>query len=187
MLRLFVALDLGPAVSAGVARAIASARLAAPQAKWVVPDGAHLTLAFLGAVEEAHVPAITAALAQATAGRGPLALSVGGAGTFGKAAYPRVVWLGVTGEVRALASLQRAVAAALAPLGFPQEDRPFHPHLTLARAREIRGDRSLARAAERLATFEAGLARVDRLSLMQSHLGRGGAHYEEVAAVPLGG
>jgi 2'-5' RNA ligase len=186
-LRLFVALDLGAAVAAGVARAIASARLAAPQARWTVPDGAHLTLAFLGGVDQGRVPAIQAALAGATAGRGPLTLSVGGAGTFGKAAFPRVLWLGVTGELRALASLQRTVTAALTPLGFPAEDRPFHPHLTLARARDERGDRSLARAADRLATFEAGQARVDQVSLMQSHLGRGGAHYEVVWSAPLAG
>lgn len=187
LLRLFVAVDLGAEVGAGVARAIGTARLSAPQAKWVPPDGAHLTLAFLGGVEAARAPAIGAALVQAAAARGPFVLGVGGAGTFGKPAYPRVLWLGVTGEVRALGALQRAVVAALAPLGFPAEERPFHPHLTLARARDVRGDRSLARAAERLATFDAGTGRVDRLLLMQSQPGARGARYVEVAAAPLAG
>jgi RNA 2',3'-cyclic 3'-phosphodiesterase len=186
MLRLFVAVDLGPDVEARVAHAIAQARLAAPRAKWVHAGGVHLTLAFLGAVEGGRVPAVSAALARAAGGRTPIDLAVEGAGTFGKAAYPRVLWLGVAGNVRALATLARAVSAQLATLGFPPEERDFHPHLTLARARDPRGDRGLAEAARRLAAFDGGAARADRVLLMQSHLERGGARYEVVAEALLG-
>lgn len=184
-LRLFAAVDLGADVRAGVARAIDMARLAAPHARWVPPDGAHLTLAFLGGVEAARVPALAAALGHAAAGRSPFTLTVGSAGTFGKAAYPRVLWLGISGDLRALASLQRGVVSAFAPLGVPAEDRPFHPHLTLARARDPHGDRSLARAAERLAAFEAGAAGIDRVALMRSDLSGRAARYEVVAEAVL--
>lgn len=176
--RLFIAVDLGAAVHDRVARAIGMARLAAPRARWVPAEGVHLTLVFLGTVAADRVPAIAAALGRAAARHRPLELSVRGAGTFGRSSSPRVLWLGVDGEVRALAALQRDVAGELEPLGFPREDRPFTPHLTLARAREERGDASLATAAERLAAFDAGTARVSCLQLIQSHLGPGGARYD---------
>ena len=101
-----------------------------------------------------------------------------GAGTFGRSSSPRVLWLGVDGEVRALASLQRDVAGELEAIGFPREERAFSPHLTLALAREERGDVSLAIAAERLATFDVGSARLTAVRLMQSELGPGGARYD---------
>lgn len=187
VLRLFVAARLGAAVSSGVARTIDRARGAAPHAKWVAPDAAHLTLAFLGGVPAAQVPAITAALARAAEGHRPLSLDVGAAGTFGRASSPRVLWLGIGGDVDALAALQRDVAAVLAPLGVPPEDRAFHPHLTLARARDPRGDRSLARAAERLGGLVVGTARVTHVVVMESHLGPGGARYDALAELPLCG
>lgn len=176
--RLFIAVDLGAAVHDRVARAIGMARLAAPRARWVPAEGVHLTLVFLGTVAADRVPVIAAALGRVAARHRPLELSVRGAGTFGRSSSPRVLWLGVDGEVRALAALQRDVVGELEPIGFPREDRAFTPHLTLARAREERGDASLATAAERLAAFDAGAARVASVRLIQSHLGSGAPRYE---------
>lgn len=183
--RLFVAADLGPAVTAGVSRAIGAARLAAPRARWVAADGVHLTLAFLGAVALDRVPAVGEATARAAARHRPLDLVVRGAGTFGRPSSPRVLWLGVDGDLRALASLQRDVTGELEPLGFPRDERAFTPHLTLARARDDRGDASLATAAERLGRVEAGQAHVTRVLLFESHLGSRGARYEVRVEAPL--
>lgn len=176
--RLFVAVDLGAAVRDRVARAIGLARLAAPRARWVPADGVHLTLVFLGAVAGDRVPAIAAAIGRAAARHRAMEINVHGAGTFGRSSSPRVLWLGVDGEVRALTSLQRDVAGELEAIGFPREERAFAPHLTLARAREERGDASLATAAERLGAFDAGSALVSTVRLVQSHLGPGGARYD---------
>lgn len=176
--RLFVAVDLGVAVQGRVARAIGSARLSASRARWVPPEGVHLTLIFLGAVASDRVAGIAAAIGRAAARHRPLELSVRGAGTFGRSSSPRVLYLGIDGEVRALTALQRDIAGELEPLGFPREERSFTQHLTLARSRDDRGDASLATAAERLAAFDAGSARVTGVRLMQSHLGPGGARYE---------
>lgn len=187
LLRLFVAAPLGPAIGASVARAIGLARLTAPTARWAAPDGVHLTLAFLGGVSSDRVPGIVGALTPAAARHHPFTIEAGAAGVFGRTSSPRVLWLGVGGDRAALASLQRDVTAALAAIGFPREAREFRPHLTLARARDEAGDARLTRAAERLATFDAGRTRVTHVELMQSHLGPGGARYTALASVPLGG
>lgn len=187
LLRLFVAVPLGPAIGTAVARAIATARLAAPTAKWAAPEGVHLTLSFLGGVSSDRVPAITAALTPAAARHRPFAIEAGAAGIFGRASSPRVLWLGVGGDLTALAALQRDVAAALAAIGFPPEDRAFRPHLTLARARDLAGDARLTRASERLADVDAGRTRVTQVELIQSHLGPRGARYTTLSTAPLGG
>lgn len=183
--RLFIAVDLGAAVHDRVARAIGMARLAAPRARWVSAEGVHLTLVFLGTVAADRVPAIAVALERLAARHRPLELSVRGAGTFGRPSSPRVLWLGVDGEVRALTALQRDLAGELEAIGFPRDDRRFTPHLTLARAREERGDASLATAAERLGAFDAGSARVSAVRLVQSHLSAGGPRYEVRAEATL--
>jgi len=176
--RLFVAVDLGSAVQARVARAIGTARLAASRARWVPPEGVHLTLVFLGAVATDRAPAIAQAIGRAAARHRPLEISVRGAGTFGRSSSPRVLYLGIDGEVRALTALQRDITGELEPLGFPREARSFTPHLTLARSRDEQGDASLATAAERLAAFDAGSARIGSVQLVQSYLGPGGARYD---------
>ena len=133
---------------------------------------------FLGTVAADRVPAIAAAIGRVAVRHRAIELTVRGAGTFGRSSSPRVLWLGVDGEVRALTSLQRDVAGELEAIGFPREERAFAPHLTLARAREERGDASLATAAERLGAFDAGSALVSTVRLVQSHLGPGGARYD---------
>jgi RNA 2',3'-cyclic 3'-phosphodiesterase len=107
--------------------------------KWVRPENIHLSLKFLGDVEEAREPELLAALKQA-AGRHhepptprPLTLQITGFGVFPDYHRPRVLWVGVTPEP-GLELLQHEVEHAFAPLGFPTEARAFRPHLTLGRA-----------------------------------------------------
>lgn len=185
-LRLFVAIELGPAVVSDVADAVARGRPVAPRARWVGGDAVHLTLVFLGATDRAAVGGVTTAVARAAGRQAPFDLVVTGAGTFGRPSSPRVLWLGVGGDIAALAAAQDGVARALVPLGVPIEDRAFQPHVTLARARDPRGDRDLARARDLLAGAEAGGQRVTRLALVESRLGAGGPRHAVLAAVPLG-
>jgi 2'-5' RNA ligase len=100
---------------------------------------------FLGAVPGA----VEAPRPRRRRGGRPLALELKGAGGFPSARRPRVVWAGVGGEVEALAGLAAELGRRLAPLGFPPEDRPLSPHLTLGRAREGRGAPGLGGALAR--------------------------------------
>lgn len=150
-------------------------------------ENVHLTLQFLGAVPEERLVPLRSALTSAAGEGRPLALEVKGAGGFPSARRPRVVWVGVGGEVEALAGLAAAVGRRLAPLGFPPEDRPFSPHLTLGRAREGRGAPGLGGALAQVAGMEGAPWRATELVLYRSHLSPAGARYEPLDRFPLGG
>ncbi len=97
-----------------------------------------------------------------------------------------MVWIGIAGEVEALAGLASEVGRRLAPLGFPPEDRPFSPHLTLGRAREGRGAPGLGGALAQVASMEGAPWRATELVLYRSHLAPSGARYEALDRFALG-
>ena len=182
--RLFVAIDPAPAVRDRLRAALAPVRRLAPSAKWVDVASLHLTLAFLGDVEVPRVPEIAAAIGGVAAGHAPFELGCAGAGAFG-GKRPRVLWAGVPFALDALAAVHGDLAAALAPLGFAPEPRPFAAHLTLARAREARGDPALAACAAALAGQDFGVTRVEALVLYRSDLSPKGPAYRPLASLPL--
>jgi 2'-5' RNA ligase len=188
-LRLFVACELPSEMRAALtALQDALRRQGAPPVRWVRPEGIHLTLKFLGAVPAQRVNDICAALAPTVEGIRPLGLSLGSLGAFGGRRGARVVWVGIEGDVDRVAELQRRVEAALGRLGFRPEDRPFSPHLTLARVPDHVGSADRERLwdlTKALATPEAAPVTIRELSLMRSILGPGGAIYERLAAFPL--
>lgn len=183
-LRLFVAVDPAPEVRDRLRDAIARMRPSAPSAKWVDAGSLHVTLAFLGDVEEARVAEHSAAIAAVASRHAPIDLSFRGAGGFG-GKKPRVLWVGVEGGVASLAEAQRDLSAALVPLGFTSENRPFTAHLTLARARDPRGDAGLAACAEALAGEDFGATRVTEILLYRSDLSSKGAKYTALSSAPL--
>jgi 2'-5' RNA ligase len=187
--RLFVALEPPEPVRRRLAAVADELRRAAGRAgdevRWVRPENVHLTLQFLGAVPEERVAAVEAALRDAAAGGRPLSLSLHGAGGFPNARRPRVLWAGLEGDLAPLAALAADLGARLAKLGFPPEDRPFSPHLTLGRAREGRGAPGLAGALARAAQAEATPWRATELVLFESHLSPRGPRYEAVARIAL--
>ncbi len=192
--RLFVAIDLGTEARAILARAQEichrHGRGGPPPVNWVDPAGAHLTIKFLGAVERGRVEALAGALRSVAGAHQPFLLGTGSPGVFPNPRRPRVLWLGLTGPLDRLANLHQGVEQALKRLGFPTEDRPFRPHLTLGRTRE--GARpeafaSLDVAFEQIGGQAAAPVPVDALHLMRSELGPGGARYTTLATAPLGG
>ncbi len=137
-LRTFIAIELSRELKDGLGRLQESLRGQMPprSVRWVQPDGIHLTLKFLGDTPEDKLKAIEAALARAAAESAPFSFTVGSLGCFPNARQPRVVWVGLQEPTGALARLQQAVEAHVAPLGFPTEKRPFSPHLTLGRVQK---------------------------------------------------
>ncbi|HEY3111808.1 MAG TPA: RNA 2',3'-cyclic phosphodiesterase [Chloroflexota bacterium] len=191
-LRTFVAVELPDQVRAAIAAAQAELRGAlgarTGSVRWVDPAGAHLTLKFLGDTPESAVPAIEVSLRAALAGARAFALRTGALGCFPSGRSPRVLWLGLDGELEPLTATRDAVEAAIAPLGWPTEARPFSPHLTLGR---LRPDAS---PAERAGIGKAAGAiwppaptplPVASVSLMRSELGPRGARYTRLVEVSL--
>ena len=127
-----------PAAAAGeLDSAVAPLRLAWPELRWTGRDAWHLTLAFLGEVDEELTGKLGDRLERAAARHARLSLSLGGAGAFPTAARARVLWTGIRGDRRGLAALAASVAAGARRAGVPptQEGRRYQPHLTLARCR----------------------------------------------------
>jgi 2'-5' RNA ligase len=190
--RSFVAVDLGAPVKTqlGVLQHELKARTPAGAVRWVPPDAVHLTLKFLGDVPEERVGEIVAALQRVCGPLAPLSFSVAGAGCFPNLRRPNVVWVGVEDPSGALRALQAAVEKALNPLGFPPENRPFKPHLTLGRTQRNAPGEDLRAVGERVGALAVGtLGQVDvrEILLMRSDLLPGGARYTPLARILLGG
>lgn len=146
---------------------------------WVRPEALHLTLKFLGDVDEARGPELHAALGDvASHGARGVTVHIEGFGVFPDFRRPRVVWAGVAPDP-ALELLQHRVEQVFAPLGFPTEARPFRPHLTLGRAARDARPRESAGLEDALAgiTFADTIV-VPDVDLMQSTLQSGGAVYQ---------
>ena len=188
-LRLFVACELPAEMKAALSSLQEALRKkGAPRVRWVRPEGIHLTLKFLGAVPQDKVAAICEALAPTVQGIPPLALSLAEVGTFGDRRGPRVIWVGMQGDLEPLARLQQRIEKALEPLGFPPERRAFSPHLTVARVPDSMGSgerHTLGELTKTTPLPTAPAVTIRELSLMRSILGPGGAVYERVVAFPL--
>ena len=190
MWRLFIAFELPEDVLQEIETIQNRLQKAIPEkaARWVHPEGIHLTLKFLGDTPEDRVQAVTEGIRRAAEGIHPITLRAEGLGCFPDTRRPRNVWVGVKGDLDALRALHRAIEQEMAPLGFEPEDRRFDPHLTLARTARYatREDQTrLGKVVEEshvglLATWEA-----QAVSLIRSHLRPSGAVYERVAEVAL--
>lgn len=188
--RLFVALELPPEIVRELKRLQAELQRAVPEgvASWVRPESIHLTLKFLGDVPLKQLEALKAALDAAVRGQRRFLLHLGGLGCFPNTAHPRVLWVGVEGDLKPLAVLQASVEKHIAPLGYPPEERGFSPHLTLARARRsARREEAatLGHAAETHHVNQTIRWQVEAISLMRSQLDPQGAIYTRIHHVAL--
>jgi 2'-5' RNA ligase len=188
MLRLFVAIELPPAVREALRSAQVGLKEARLPVRWVNPEGAHLTLKFLGPTRPEQVPAISAALADAARAHRPFELETAGLGCFPDVRAPRVVWLGLADAVQALGALRDDVERLIAPLGFPTEQRPFSPHLTLGRTSKDATRQDVARIGPLITATHVPPAihwRVGSISLMRADLGPAGPRYTRLASARL--
>src|SRR5512136_2192981 len=135
--RSFVAIELPEEAKKGLARLRRELERDEHRfVKWVEPQGIHLTLKFLGNVPSQRVTEITEAMGKATQGISSFHLEISGLGAFPSLKQARVFWVGVSGELDKLSRLQQDIDSALGALGLAKEERPFMPHLTLARIKE---------------------------------------------------
>ena len=130
-MRLFVALEIPPAVRENLAGLIRDLRAIAPQPKWVRVENLHITLKFIGEVADTKLEAIRQALGEVRS-EAPVTLDFRGLGFFPNEKYPRVFWAGMEASAN-LKGLAADIDRAMEKLGIPREQRPFSPHLTLAR------------------------------------------------------
>jgi 2'-5' RNA ligase len=187
--RLFVAVELAPElVSALAAFSGALRRRAhrlAPDARigWVDPAQLHITSRFIGEVDDKKAANVAGALLDPLAAA-PFDISMQGAGAFPDRGAPRVLWAGIADGGEGLASIETEVSARLSACGIPREDRPYRPHVTLARVREAAGLRSSA-LFEGMSQERFGTSRVEAITLFQSRTSPKGAVYTPLHRTPL--
>jgi 2'-5' RNA ligase len=185
--RVFCALELPAEVRDRAAAHIARLRELAPEvrASWERTEKLHITLKFLGEIAPERIETLSGAASRAARMSQPFTLALSGAGAFPPGGSPRILWLGINDSAGALLRLQSHLEEECAAAGFAREERPFHPHLTLARIRAPQGARELARLNQE-AGFEAIEFPVTNFVVMCSELGPGGSRYTEISRHDFG-
>jgi 2'-5' RNA ligase len=182
-MRLFVALAPPLAMLDELEAAAAPFRAARHDLRWTSREAWHITLAFLGDVDEVAVGRLLPRLEGAAGRHGQFSLAFAGAGAFPAAVRARVLWCGLSGDQRSLASLAASVAAGARRAGAapPDEGRPFRPHLTLARCRMPADVRDIVAA---LGGYQGGQWTADRIHLIRSRPG-GHPRFSTIGSWPL--
>jgi RNA 2',3'-cyclic 3'-phosphodiesterase len=179
-LRLFIALDFPQAIRETLRDSMARLKPFSRAARWVGPEGMHITLKFIGETDSQKVDSLRAALGTIHSPQ-PIEMHFRGLGFFPDERKPRVLWCGLESS-SSLAELATAIECALEPLGFPREGREFVPHLTLARFPSPQGIAEIVRAANVLKTQNFGSARETQFHLIESILKPSGAEYNRLAS-----
>jgi 2'-5' RNA ligase len=189
-IRSFIAIELPEEAKKGLARLRKELERDEHKfVKWVDPGGIHLTLKFLGNVPSKQITEITDAMKGAAQGISPFNLEISGLGAFPSLKQVRVFWVGIGGELDKLSSLQQNIDSALAALRFAKEERPFVPHLTLARIREGASPmerRTFGELVDSTIFEDKYHVKVEAINLMRSQLTPAGAIYTCLSVVGLG-
>jgi RNA 2',3'-cyclic 3'-phosphodiesterase len=178
--RLFVALEIPPAVRDNLATLIKDLRTAAPKARWVRPENIHVTLNFIGEVAPEKLTDIRGALSDVQSERA-VELKFRGLGFFPNAKRPSVLWVGIDASPN-LQLLAGDIERSLEKLGFPREERPFVPHLTITRFQPPRIHETLQSAIAQNSGREFGFLRTCEFHLIESKLKPSGAEYTTLAS-----
>jgi len=176
-MRCFVAVELDPALRSPLARMLREQLPRTRDVRWVSERQLHVTLKFLGDVNDGQLPGICDAVAAAAARLTPFPLRLGELGCFPNPRSARVLWCGVEDADGGCAAWLQHADPALAQLGFPPENRAFHPHITLGRSRNAAGTGVIRRVLEEVSAPAPREMTVTRVVLFESRLGPGGAQY----------
>ncbi|MBC8355164.1 MAG: RNA 2',3'-cyclic phosphodiesterase [Planctomycetes bacterium] len=187
-IRTFIAVDVSPAVRRRAA--VLQGKLAESEvnASWTDSENMHLTMQFLGDVDETDVPEVCKRVAVAAVPFAPFHVEFAQAGAFPAADRPRTVWIGVDQGNQELVDLHFAVQESLAEMRFPRERRTYKPHLTIGRVHD--GGASRERLAELIAhyrDFNAESCDVTEVLIFASYLERSGPTYQIMGRAPLNG
>lgn len=186
-MRLFVAVEVPEVPLRDVRRRVDAVRDRLPRARWVDLENVHLTLLFIGETAESDVPALASGLREAFARCPPLGLRLAGGGTFPPGRPARVAWLGVEAPEELLTLQADITRAAVEALGFEPEERPYRPHVTLARCPDPWRRDAIEKF---VSAFPGSIGPpwvADHGTLFESKLSPKGARYRAVEVFPMEG
>lgn len=189
-MRTFVATELPVPLRANLDRSVETLRsgLANNLVRWLRPDSTHLTLKFLGEIEQPQVHPVLEILDEVAVGFSRFILEIGGLGFFPNRKQPRVLWVGAEVAGDDLLQLQAELARRLEKIGFEAEQRDYHPHLTIGRVRRGLSGAETQVIADWVQDAQIGTVgefEVDSISLMRSVLKPSGAEYTRLHVARL--
>jgi 2'-5' RNA ligase len=188
VIRSFLAFELPVDIKRMVSQVCDEMRRSGLDIRWVKPDRIHLTMVFMGNILQDQVEEISKAAETVCQKYGGFNVFSKAAGVFGGKRYPRVLWIGLGGDVERMASFRDDLQVGLRPFGIEVEKRPFRPHLTLGRFRK--GVTAGARLDELLSRYQdltSPTCAFEELVLFKSELKPEGAVHTKLNAWPLAG
>ena len=184
-IRTFIALELPPSLISLLAKVQEDLQSMGLRAKWVRPENIHLTLKFLGNINPADIDNIGGAMVDAVGDIETFNLVAGGIGVFPGINRPRVIWVGLKGQIQLLFALQRLLEDNLAALGYKKEKRPFKGHLTLGRFRQTVNPDTIRHIMREYANLYSEEFTANRIILFKSDLKPTGAVYSQLLQAVL--
>jgi 2'-5' RNA ligase len=176
--RTFIAVELSAAIRNQVVALQQTLGRTGANVKWVEPENLHVSLVFLGEVDDRELPQVCRVVQEVAAGEPPFALRVAGVGAFPNPRHPKVVWAGITDGADALQHLHQSLEANLLALGcYRQEERGYTPHVTLGRVKGERDGMALAPELSKRLSWDGGRTMVDEVVVFGSVLEKTGPVY----------
>ena len=184
-MRAFIAFDINDDARAELARLQSTLKKSEADAKWVSPENIHLTVKFLGEIDEGQKKSIADSLDTITAAHKSVEIALSEIGAFPGIGRPKVLWAGIKGGVDEIIDIARSVDQECSKLGFQAEDRTFTPHLTIGRTRSSKNREKLKQALS-ASSLKPIVSRVDAIHLYKSTLTPNGPVYEKVHEARFG-
>ncbi|MBD3425853.1 MAG: RNA 2',3'-cyclic phosphodiesterase [Candidatus Omnitrophica bacterium] len=184
--RSFIAIELSEQARLELARVADTLKSSGAAVKWVKPESVHLTLKFLGEVEEDRLVRVAEKLKDIAKGTSPFEFVLEKIGVFPKWEYAKVLWIGLAGGSDEVKEIVSRAERVLQKEGFDKEKRAYTPHLTLGRIRSAKRKKELRELTEKTRVNPVP-SRVSRIILFKSELTPEGAVYTEMASAELAG
>jgi RNA 2',3'-cyclic 3'-phosphodiesterase len=183
--RAFVAIKLPDEISAFIHKIQEGLRSYGLKARWIRPENIHLTLKFLGDINNEDIKKAGDVIIRAAGENPSMSLGAKGIGVFPGVKRPRVIWTGISGQKKELTDLQKTLDGKFEIIGFPKEKRPFKGHLTIARVKGKIDSGRLVDAMKEFGGFESKTFMADEVFLFKSELKPSGAVYSKLMSAAL--
>ncbi|MBW2604719.1 MAG: RNA 2',3'-cyclic phosphodiesterase [Deltaproteobacteria bacterium] len=184
-IRTFIAVEIPGSIISKIRELQEGIKVHGFKIRWIRSENIHLTLKFLGDVEAVKISEIAEAISKTAGGYTPISLKAKGVGVFPGIKHPRVLWVGLTGQLESLVRLQRTLDENLQVLGFPGEKRPFKGHLTMGRIKTKIDVKKFGDALMAFRSFESETFTAGQLILYKSELKPSGAVYTKLVRASL--
>lgn len=184
-IRAFIAFDLPKDILESIGNVQEQVKKRGTKFRWVPFTNIHLTMKFIGDIHVDLVDKVSNIMAESAEGFSTISLYASGIGVFPGLHRPRVLWIGIDGEIDRLYRLQKTLDEKLSTIGIPTEKRPFQGHLTIGRAKEGMNMESLKESLRAFYDFQTRPFGINEMKLFQSELSPTGAVYSCMKSVVL--